>query len=143
MLNQPPKLSEVEKKIINARLVGLSFCQLEGNDLRVATDKILIQGAAITGAPMPSTEGFAEVLSQEIVTLINEFGFGNLTLAEIILAMRFNSVDMRFPSGVEIEKATFRGNCFSVDFLSKILYNYSVLRKFVDRKFQNKIDGYE
>ena len=88
-------------------------------------------------------EGFAQVLADEIITLIDEFGYGNLTLAEVILAVRMNVIDFRMPSGIDIDKAVFSCSCFNIAFLAKILHNYMVIRKQIDRKFQNKLSGIE
>lgn len=124
-------------------MVGLSFCQLEPNDVRVATDKILLKGAAICGCKLPQTEGFAEVISDEITIFILEHGYSQLTEEEIFLSLRINARgELKFPSGVEVEQVQFSGNSMNIDYLSKVLSNYMKLRNILDRKFQNHIDGY-
>lgn len=110
---------------------------------KVDIDKILLSGAAITGAPLPVTEFFANIISNEIYIHLTEFGRGELTLSEVLLAIRINSKgEIRMPSGSPMEQVMFYGNCFHVDFLSKILYNYMLLRNSLDRKFENYLDGY-
>lgn len=137
------KLLEVENLIIKSRLEGLSFCQLEGNDLRVATDKIIFVTGAIVGCPLPQTEGFAEIISNEIVIFINQYGYEELTLDEILTALRLNAKGgLRFPTGIEVDHVSFTGNCFNIVYLSKVLSNYKSFRDILDRKLQNFIDGY-
>jgi hypothetical protein len=142
-MNACQSLTNLDKTICVARLSGESFCYLEGNNLRVATDKIIIKGAAIAGCPMPQTEGFAEILSEEVVIFINDFGYSELTLEEILLAFRINAKgNIKLVSGNELDQVDFVGSNFNITFMGKILNNYLVLRRCVDRKLQNMIDGY-
>jgi hypothetical protein len=136
--------SKMEVKILQARLDGLSFCQIEGNDLRVAVDQIMFKGAAISGCPLPHTEGFAEVIADELIYFINEHGYGELTLSEILLSLRLNAqANLRHPGDNSyMEPIEFSGNCFNVTYISKILSNYILFRNHLDRKFENKVNGY-
>lgn len=137
------KLKEVEKLIVQSRLKGLSFHQLNEDEIRYVTDKIIIHGSGIVGCAMPSTEGFAEVIHEELVILISDFGYKDLTLDEILLALRLNFIPtLKFPSGVDCEYIPFIGVCFHVDFVAKILAKYMTFRTILDRKFENHIDGY-
>lgn len=137
------KFNEVEKKIIFSRLEGLSICQLDENESRLVADQIILKSAYIIGCPTPETEFYAEGLAKEMMEYLNEFGFSELTLSEIILALRLNTKGgLRFPTGVEVEKVLFSGTCFNVDFLSKVLSNYMAFRNILDRKIENFIDGY-
>lgn len=114
-----------------------------GNDLRVATDKIILTGASISGCTLPQTEGFAEIISNEIVEFINEYGYRELTLEEILTALRLNAKGgFKFPTGIELEHVPFTGNCFNIVYLSKVLSNYKAFRDILDRKLSNFIDGY-
>lgn len=144
MKEYPNLPTKTEVKIIQARLDGFSFCQLEGNDLRVAVDQIMLRGAAISGCPLPGTEGFAEVIAKELISFINDCGYGELTLSEIILAMRLNAAGgNRHPgTGDYMDSVSFSGNCLNVFYVSKILSNYFLLRNNLDRKFENKVNGY-
>jgi hypothetical protein len=133
----------VEEKILDARLVGVSFSQLNSDQLRSATDQIMLKGAAISGCPTPLTEGFAEIIANELIIFINDYGYSNLTLKEILTAMRLNAAGgWKWPGGDVIERIEFSGACFNVTFISKVLYPYLVLRTTMDRKFQNKLDGH-
>jgi hypothetical protein len=138
-----PKLTKIEKDIIQSRLEGLSFCQLSENDLRLATDQIMIRGAAMCGCALPNTEGFAEIISSELIIFINKFGYENLTLSEILLSMRLNlKGGLKYPTGLQVEYIPFSGHCFNVDYIAKILLSYSYFRNILNQKFTNHIDGY-
>lgn len=137
------RLNPVEQKILKARCRGLSFSQLDEGQLRVATDQIMLKGSAISGCPTPLTEGFAKTISDELIIFINEYGYDNLTLDEILTAFRLNTeATWRWPSGDMIERVEFSGTCFNVNFVSKIIYIYMALRNSLDAKFKNKISGY-
>lgn len=135
-------LNEFENKIIEARLKDVSFCQIDESKIRWHIDQIMLKGAAISGCALPNTEFFADVISDEIMAFILEFGYEELTYAEIILAMRVNSKGgLRYPSGIELEQVVFFGNCFNVDYFAKVISNYMAVRNILDRKLQNFIDG--
>lgn len=137
------KLNRIEELIIEKRLSGVSFCQIEESDLRSGIDHLILKASAITGCDLPQTEFFAEVLTTEIIEFVNEFDYRELTLAEMIFSIRLNSrIDLRFPSGNDIEQVVFSGRHFNINFFSRVLHNYAQLRKSLDRKFQNHIDGY-
>jgi len=103
----------------------------------------MLRGAAVSGCVVPGTEFFAEIIAEELTAFILEFGYKDLTYDEIILALRINSKGgYKYPTGVDLEPVVFFGNCFNVDYFSKILSNYMVIRTLLDRKLQNVIDGY-
>jgi hypothetical protein len=138
-----PKINSVEDLILKSRLDGYSFCQLSKEKKRYATDNIMLRGAAISGCALPETEFFATYISEELEIFISDFGFEELTLSELLLALRLNSKnEMKYTSGDEITNVQFSGKCFNVDFFSKVLRNYMILRNNLDRKIQNHIDGY-
>lgn len=135
--------TSIEDKIIKARCDGISFCEMADWQLRNSIDQIMLRGAAIAGCALPQTDFFAGFIAEEFIVFINEFGFSEFTLNEILLALRINSRGgVKTPSGLEIEQVAFTGVCINVDYLSKILSNYCSLRNYLDRKFENKIDGY-
>ena len=138
------ELTNFEAQVIQARLTGVSFCQIEKDKVRWHVDQIMLRGAAISGCVVPTTEFFAEIIAEEISVFILEFGYKDLTYDEILLALRINSkCGYKFPTGIELESVPFFGNCFNVDYLSKILLNYMAIRNILDRKLQNIIDGYK
>lgn len=145
MLTELPKaeinLTMTELQIITARCNGVSFGLIDYETAKTDIDKILLSGAAITGAPLPTTEFFADIISTEVYNFIKEFGYSDYTLYEVLLAMRLNAkCDIRLPNGTVWEMVTFFGNCFNVNFLSKVLYNYSLLRMGLNRKLENYLD---
>ena len=131
-------LNLAERKIVEARMTGLSFGQLEEGPRRVAVDQIMIRAAAICGCILPNTEFFATFIAEEISIFILQYGYEELTLEEILLAFRLNAKD-----NADVDYVSFSGSCINVDYVAKILGRYIVQRKLLDRKFQNKIDGYE
>lgn len=136
-------MTVIDRKIISSRLKGQPFYEFSPDDIRLATDKIMIRGAAICGCALPATEGFAEVISSELSNFIEQFGYNSLTLSEIILALHLNAWgELKYPSGDSIERIEFSGNCFNVVYIAKVLGVYKILRNHLDRKFQNQIDGY-
>lgn len=133
----------MDNRIIKARGEGTSFCEMDYDEAKSTIDNILLSGAAITGAPLPSTEFFANFISKEVFIHLTEFGRGELTLDEVLLALRINSLgENKMPSGNPMEQVSFYGNCFNVDFLSKVLGNYMIFRNNLDRKLGNYLDGY-
>lgn len=129
--------------IVDARISGLSFCELSEADQSIIATDIVATASAITGCNTPGTEFFFDRLRREIITFVLNFGFRELTEDEIYLALRLNARGgLRMPSGVEIETIPFFGNTFNIDYFSKVLSNYLSLRNLLDRKLQNEIDGY-
>lgn len=136
------KLTETEKRILKARQTGKSFCEIL--EKRVEIDEIMLRGAAIYGCTLPHTEFFASFIAEELSAMILDFGFGEFTMSEMILALRINCLSgVKYPSGIEVEKVNFTGHTFNVDFVCKVLEKYMSLRDGFDRKIQNQIDGYE
>lgn len=112
-------------------------------ELTWATDQIMTRGAAIYGCALPKTDYLAQFIGEEIVTIINEFGFSEYTLEEILLAMRVNAVaNDRWLSGNETVFVDFSGVSFNTKFLTAVLTIYSKMRDMLNRKIQNHIDGY-
>lgn len=135
--------NEIDKKILKARCSGLSFCELNEDDSRVATDKIMFTGAAASGSALPQTEFFAKFIADVLIDFINNFGYEELTLDEILLAIMINADGRtRTISGEHLEQIEFTGVCFNVGYISKILKNYKTLRDSLDRQLENKLNGY-
>lgn len=129
--------------IVHARTTGVSFCQLDESETKLLLDNIMLRGAAICGCALPTTEFFADIIADEISTLLEDFGFRELTESEILLALRLNGKgSIRYPSGTEIDTVAFSGNCINTAFLSKVLTIYMTFRGILERRIQNFIDGY-
>lgn len=132
-----------EMKIVAARSKGGSFCELNGLEARVTIDQVMFRGAAISGCALPQTEIFAKFIAEEITVFILEFGYGELTEAEILLAMRINaSGKIKNPAGEDFDQVVFLGNSINVVYLARILQNYKCLRDNLDRRIINQLDGY-
>lgn len=147
MLSELPemdiRLTTTDRKILQARIDGVSFCEMEYDFAKPYLDKILLSGAAITGASLPQTEFFADVISKEIYIHLLEFGKGELTLEEVLLALRINStIQITSWDGSKVPHIEFFGNSFNIDYLSKVLNNYMTQRGYLDRKLENYLDGY-
>ena len=137
------RLTEVDTKIIDARSKGLSFCEIKPENRRAIIDQVMLRGAAIYGCSLPQTEFFATFIAEELQSIIEEFGFKELTEAELILALKLNCISgIRFPGGLEIEKVPFTGGTFNVFFISNVLEKYMRLRNSLDSVIKNQIDGY-
>lgn len=138
------RLTEVEDRIVEARLKGAAFCQIDEKDLKLAMDQIIVRGAAMMGCELPITDFFADLIADEIEQMILKFGYSKYTLEEILLSMRLNiNGGLRWPSGIEIEYVPFSGRTFNAAFLSKTLKNYKSMRDLLDRKLENFIDGHQ
>jgi hypothetical protein len=128
---------------LKARLSGLAFSQIDPDKVRWYIDQIMLKGAAISGCAIPNTEFFAEIIGDELLAFISDFGYGDLSYEEIVLALRINAKGgYVYPSGLELEPVSFLGHCFNIDYFSKVMSNYLKIRSLMDRKFQNIIDGY-
>lgn len=104
-------------------------------------DKILLRGAAITGAPLPTTDFFADIISQEVYSFITEFGYADYTVFEVLLAMRMNARgEAKLINGTTWNFVPFFGNCFNVNFLAAVLNQYALVRTSVNRKLENYLD---
>lgn len=136
--------TEQEIKIAKARSSGLSFCELNELEARVTIDQIMFRGAAICGCTLPQTEIFAKFIAEEISYFILNFGYGELTEAEILLALRINAFGkIRNPAGEDFEQVQFSGLSMNVVYLGKILKNYKSLRDNLDSRIKNQLDGYQ
>lgn len=138
------KLTKTEERIVEARYTSFSFCQLDESDLKISVDQIMLRVAGICGCALPNTEFFARFIAEEIATFILDFGYEELTLEEILLAFRLNAMGgYKYANGESADQIVFFGNCVNVDYIAKVLSNYMSFRKILDRKIQNKLDGYE
>lgn len=136
--------SSWEKSIFDARVVGEAISEMTEPELSLATDEIIISAASITGCGIPESELLARNLSKSILSYLNDFGYSDYTVSEIIAAMRFNSnPEFRNPvSGNFFEVSTCSKLRVSVDYLASVLNKYKVLRTAFERKIENKLEGY-
>lgn len=123
---------------------GDSFSETSGVGRQHFLDQIIARIAAQVGCDLPQTDFFANIVSEEMEGIIVDFGYDELTLKEVIFAIRVNSCPsaMKMPSGMDLEPVFFSGKLPNGYFLSKILSNYMLLRRILDGKLGNFIDGY-
>jgi hypothetical protein len=125
--------------IIEARVNDESLFLL-GEDAASAASLLLIREiCAIIGIPMPGAE-YLEILEKRLGSFIPRFGYDELTFTELVLAFELNSTG--FTGEIEIEPVKFSSKTLGIEYISKVLENYLRLRKLVDRKLQNHLDGY-
>lgn len=137
------KLTKIEKKIIEIRIKGKSFFELDETETRLATDKIMINGSSLYGCPLVESELLATAISKEIETYVND-NYPEISEDEIMYALQINmQSDIRYPSGEEVSVIDFTGDQFNVFFLVRVVEKYMKFRNILDRKLQNFIDGYE
>lgn len=141
---QKIKLNEIELKVIAARKKGVAISQSDYEGLKEQVDELVLNISVISGAPMPNTSFLADALNFRLIDYLQRFGYGNLTLDEIILAFYFNAKGgLKSPSGIEVEPVVFLGGYVNVEYVSKVISNYMAIRNLIDRKIQNLIDEYE
>jgi hypothetical protein len=136
------KFSETDLKIVRAKSNGLSFSEMSDKEIRVAVDQIMLRGAAISGCPLPTTDFFAEIIGDELIVFLVDFGYARLTLAEVLLAMRINAKGGFKGVSFSADPISFYGHCFNVDYVSKILDTYNRYCLYFNRRIQNHIDGF-
>lgn len=106
-----------------------------------ATDEIIFSMAATYGLPIPSQNLLADYLSKGFITVIEDFGYSELTLAEIILAIQLNSFDkLKNPLGEDLKQVPTPQNICTA-FLASILRNYKSLRDNLDRMIESRFTG--
>lgn len=138
------KLYQVDKKVISARLNGKALSELSESELAYCLDKITLKCNLHYGLNLPVTDFIANCLAEEVKKLLSDFGYWDFSFAEIELAFEINLQNsMVMPSSLELQKVTPVNDSAFVDFLAKLLYNYSMVRKQLDERFKNVIDGHE
>lgn len=136
-------LTDLELKICNARISDISLFTFDKKELPGIFNTILLRICALSGSTLPNDESFIFIIREELIDFILNFGYEDYTASEITLAFDINcSINLKYPSGIDANRISLFGQYLSVDYISKILFNYSGLRNLLDRKFQNQIDGY-
>jgi hypothetical protein len=136
------KLTKADKKVLAARCIGLSFCEMNDDEIQWSIDQIIFKGSVNYGVLVVESETMAQHLSEEIKILILEYGLSELTLEEILLALRINYSGHVYPSGNEMLQAELKGQFLSTKFLADVLKNYMAIRTIFTRTIENFIDGY-
>jgi len=137
------KITKVETKIVEARNEGLSIGQLNEVDFINDILNALISISAITGHSLPEEQFIAKRLNEELRTQLLDYGYSDLTMAEIVLAFRLNCLcNLKYPSGSEVISTEIFGRFINVDYITKVLNTYRTLRMMLDNQLKNIIDGY-
>lgn len=137
------KKNKFDLLISDARSEGLSFCEMSSSEMRYAIDQIMFRGAAVCGCPLPQTELFAKFIAEEIESYILNFGFNELTLNEVVLAFKMNiGHKIKNSLGEDLTCVEFYGNTINVSFIGKVLSNYMVIRKGIEARIINQLEGY-
>jgi len=122
---------------------GLSLNQIEDKILMDEFDETLYRISKISGVDVKSDEIDFELLKEELIIYLKNFGYLNYTVEEILLAVRLNSTPQYFQKNVlDVEKIKCSVKYLNVSYLSEVLANYSQLRVLVEKKVKNIIDGY-
>src|SRR5580692_199002 len=119
-----PKISQQETRIVDARQASIAIEQIDVGELKSKMDFLITRLCAICGAELPQNDFFANVLADEFVDFLTKFGYGNLTIDEVVLAFQLNAAGTRYPMGVDIERIRFSGAYFNIDYAARVLENY-------------------
>ena len=137
------KATNVEIKIYEARDTGISVSDLLSDHLRADVQNALIRISVICGSPLPEKHFFAQMLIEETIILLLDFGYEDYTIAELILAARINcKCNLKYPSGSDAQHVEIIGTTLCVDYISQILNIYKTFRTIFDNQLKNLIDGY-
>lgn len=138
------RLMPIDLEIIKARCaIDFSIEELTLTDRENIADEIMISCSATFGCQLPASKEISDSVSKGIRKLFEREGYKDLSEEEIHLAMSFNfDQNVAFPDALEIQQVKNSGQFVNVEFVSKIVYNYMLIRKFLDRKLQNFIDGF-
>lgn len=135
--------SKVEVKIYESRITGVSLTQHIEDTLNHCLTAIIFDISVISGHSLPKQDWMLKSLVKELEVYLLEFGYENLTIAEIILAFRLNCMcKLKYPSGSEVVHTEIFGEHISVDYISRVLNTYFSLRSIFDGQLKNVVNGY-
>jgi len=103
---------------------------------------LLVKVCAISGAELPPTDFFSNILSNEFIKFLFDFGYADYNIEEFLLSFRLNANGMKYPSGDMMDKIYFK-KCMSINLAADVFGNYRILRNTMDTRLKNLIDGYE
>lgn len=132
-------LNSTDKSIISARLKGDAICDIDKTQLKLLSDVSIFKIAAIVGFSLPTSDKFADVLNEELLILLNEFGYSQITFDELILAFRINAQgNYKTNGGDIISTVNPYSTFFSINYAASILNNYMRIRKSLEYKIAEK-----
>lgn len=108
--------------------------EIDKKQYSVLADVAIFKIAAIVGLSLPTSDKFADVLNEELLILLTEFGYSDLTFDELVLAFRVNYQYYRTPHGDTINPIVPYSTFFSINYASAVLNNYKRIRSIVDMK---------
>lgn len=139
------KLNEIENEIVKQRVYETDcIFQLSDDKVKSELFKTVVGIAHLSGGALPKSEVFLDMFIEELHIFLLEYGYDSYAITEIILAFRINiNTKLRLPSGITLERVSLKTEQLSIEYISDVLHQYSIIRNNIDRKFQNSIDGYE
>lgn len=138
------KITDVEKKIAEARLSEISVGQLDESDFITDLLDCLVSVSAISGHVLPEQPHLAKRLNEELRTQLLEYGYSELTIPEIVLAFRLNChSNLKYPSGSDSVTVDIIGRFVNVDYVTRVLNIYCTFRTMLDNQLKNTVDGYQ
>jgi len=133
------KLNKIDKAVINARLSGDAICDIRKEELSVLADVAIFKIAAIAGLSLPTSDKFADVLNEELLILLTEFGYTDITFEELVLAFRINYQHYRTSGGHVFQPIIPYSTFFSINYASAVLDNYKSIRQIIERKIVEQV----
>ncbi len=112
-------------------------------------DVAIFKISAISGFTLSSSEKFADILNDEFLLMLEEYGFSELTFEEIVTAFRINAQgSYRTNGGHTVETVMPYSTFFSITYAANVLKNYLTIRrcgeyKFVEVSIQEQTKKYE
>ena len=128
-----------EQLVLKARIQEIPFCKLEFSEKKILIKQIILKVACFCGCTLPSSEIHSSFLEEELIILLNSLRFKEITLTEILLAFRFNSLQksMRGHNGDFIDHVKFYGGAFSINYFSQVLNSYLQYHNFINYKMNH------
>jgi hypothetical protein len=118
---------------------GDAICDVDKTQLKVLADVSIFKIAAIVGFSLPTSDKFADVLNEELLILLSEFGYSTITFDELILAFRVNAQGgYRTYGGDTISTVNPYSTFFSINYAAAVLNNYMRIRKSIEYKIFQK-----
>lgn len=117
---------------MDARRIGIALADMKDEEVQVAATGIIFKVSVICGCQLPTHDAHINALETEFLIFLNEFGYFNLTVEEILLAFRLNSA-FKLSERIEVY-----GAIFNVDYAGKVLRLYLRERQTLDYKLSEK-----
>ncbi len=134
-----PNLNNTDRIIIKSRMIGEAVCDINKSELSILSDVCIFKISAISGFSLPSSEKYADILNEEFLIMLNEYGFSELTFEEIISAFRINAQgNYRTNGGDTIGTVIPYSTFFSINYAAAVLNNYVRIRKCGEYKIVEK-----